>query len=142
FEAYDFSFIPIETLSVIYEQFLHADDQHSGSTEGRRRGAYYTPVPLVNFMLDQLELRKPLRDGMRVLDPACGSGVFLVQCYRKLIEKRVRRRRRARLRPTELRRLLVEHIFGIDSDPDACRVAELSLVLTLLDYVKPPDLRA
>ncbi len=49
FQPYDFSFIPIETLSVIYEQFLHAEGK------GRDSGAYYTPVPLVNFMLQELE---------------------------------------------------------------------------------------
>ena len=140
FEAYDFSFIPIETLSVIYEQFLHAADQESGTPEGRRRGAYYTPVPLVNFMLDKMEVRKPLQPGMRVLDPACGSGVFLVQCYRKLIERQVRTGNGVLPKPVELRDLLTEHIFGIDRDSDACQIAELSLILTLLDYVKPPDL--
>ncbi|HBO44276.1 MAG TPA: hypothetical protein DD670_10150, partial [Planctomycetaceae bacterium] len=42
--------------------------------------------------------------------------------------------------PVELRELLRGHIFGIDRDEDACQVTELSLVLTLLDYVDPPDL--
>ena len=140
FDAYDFSYIPIETLSVIYEQFLHAAEHASGLSQGRERGAYYTPVPLANFILDKLDDRKPLREGMRVLDPACGSGVFLVQCYRKLIEQRVRTAGGARPRPEELSRLLTDHLFGIDTDPDACQVAELSLILTLLDYVRPPDL--
>jgi hypothetical protein len=140
FDAYDFSYIPIETLSVIYQQFLHAAEYISGRSEGRERGAYYTPVPLANFVLDTLDRRKPLKEGMRVLDPACGSGVFLVQCYRKLIEARIRENRGLLPAPEELSGLLTNHLFGIDSDPDACQVAELSLVLTLLDYVKPPDL--
>ena len=140
FEAYDFSFIPIETLSVIYEQFLHAPDPESAESLGRKRGAYYTPVPLVNFMLDEMERQLPLRSGMRVLDPTCGSGAFLVQCYRKLIEERIQSDPNIKPRPTELRDLLTKHIFGVDSDPDACQVAELSLILTLLDYVNPPDL--
>jgi len=140
FEAYDFSFIPIETLSVVYEQFLHTSKTASGLSSGRERGAYYTPIPLVNYVLYEMECRKPLRQGMRVLDPACGSGAFLVQCYRKLIEKTIRQTPSKRLLPTELRDLLSKHIFGIDSDRDACQVAELSLTLTLLDYVTPPDL--
>ena len=140
FDAYDFSYIPIETLSVIYQQFLHAAEHSSGRSQGRERGAYYTPVPLANFILDTLDSRKPLREGMRVLDPACGSGVFLVQCYRKLIEQRVRRAGGVPPRPEELSRLMTEHLYGIDTDPDACQVAEFSLILTLLDYVKPPDL--
>ncbi len=140
FDAYDFSYIPIETLSVIYQQFLHAAEYTPGRSEGRERGAYYTPVPLANFILDTLDRKKPLEEGMRVLDPACGSGAFLVQCYRKLVEARIRRLEGAVPTPEELSRILTSHLFGIDSDPDACQVAELSLVLTLLDYVTPPDL--
>jgi N-6 DNA Methylase len=140
FDIYDFSFIPIETLSVIYEQFLHDTAAPSGKSEGEARGAYYTPVPLVNFVLDRLDSRKRLVPGMRVFDPACGSGVFLVQCYRKLIERQLRESAMTRLRPAELGRLLTDHIFGVDVDNDACQIAELSLSLTLLEYVNPPDL--
>ena len=133
---YDFSFIPIETLSVIYQQFLHASDEGRAS-RGRETGAYYTPMPVVNYMLAELESRRPLREGMRVLDPSCGSAAFLVQCYRTLIEKRLKQ---GPMRPGDLRELLTKHIFGVDRDGDACLVAELSLILTLLDYTRPPDL--
>jgi len=138
FQAYDFSYIPIETLSVVYEQFLHAP---SGATHsrGKEAGAYYTPVPVVNFMLAEMEDRKPLQRGTRVLDPSCGSGAFLVQCYRRLVEKEFPSRQ-GRPRPVELRELLQGSMFGIDRDADACSVAELSLILTLLDYCDPPDL--
>lgn len=139
FDIYDFSFIPIEALSVIYEQFLHDTQRAAGESEGEARGAYYTPLPLVNFMLDRLDSRKPLKSGMRVLDPACGSGAFLVQCYRKLIERQLLENSK-RPRPAELGRLLTNHIFGVDIDDDACQIAELSLSLTLLEYVDPPDL--
>ncbi len=150
FRIYDFSYIPIETLSVVYEQFLHAPDTPDDASEdedasgkpskGRDQGAYYTPVPLVNFMLAELDDRRPLQPGMRVLDPSCGSGAFLVQCYRRLIERARKRSESRKLRPEELKDLLVQSIYGVDSDADACRVAELSLVLALLDNVKPPDL--
>ena len=136
FQPYDFSFIPIETLSVIYEQFLHSPEKGKLS-RGRKAGAYYTPLPLVNYMLNELEMRRPLVEGMRVFDPSCGSGAFLVQCYRALIEKRLST---GPLRPVELRELLVHHIYGLDRDGDACQVAEMSLILTLLDYTTPPDL--
>jgi hypothetical protein len=136
FQSYDFSYIPIETLSVIYEQFLHSPEKGKLS-RGRKAGAYYTPLPLVNYMLNELEMRRPLVDGMQVFDPSCGSGAFLVQCYRVLIEKRLST---GPLRPVELRELLVRHIYGLDRDGDACQVAEMSLILTLLDYTTPPDL--
>ena len=132
FEDYDFSYIPIETLSVVYEQFLHA------TGKAQKAGAYYTPIPLVNFVLDALEELKPLHAGMRVLDPACGSGAFLVQCYRRLIEKEVAKGHIPY--PVELRELLQRHIFGIERDDAACQGTELSLILTLLDYITPPDL--
>lgn len=139
FRAYDFSHIPIETLSCVYEQFLHDTEDSDGQTRGKTLGAYYTPIPLADYLVSELERKRPLKEGMKVLDPSCGSGVFLVQCYRRLIEKKMRSEKR-RLKTSELRTLLTDHIFGIDRDDDACRVAELSLILTLLDYVNPPDL--
>lgn len=141
FGDYDFSFIPIETLSVVYEQFLHAPDARGIST-GKERGAFYTPIPLVNFMLEELDSLHPFRNGMKVLDPSCGSGAFLVQCYRRVVEQDAEFVPGRSMRPARLRDLLESHIFGIDLDGDACRVAELSLSLTLLDYVDPPDLEA
>lgn len=138
FQAYDFSYIPIETLSVVYEQFLH-EPREGGRSKGRDASAYYTPIPVVNFMLAEMDDRRPLQRGMRVLDPSCGSGAFLVQCYRRLIE-RIFPATGKPPRPVELRGILTEHIFGVDRDADACSVTEMSLVLTLLDYVDPPDL--
>jgi hypothetical protein len=138
FPAYDFSFIPVETLSVVYEQFLHDTPMAAGHGSARKTGAYYTPIPVVNLMLSQLDNELPLRRGMRVFDPTCGSGAFLVQCFRRLIEREFPSG--SKPKPGQLRELLQESIFGIDLDPDACSVAELSLILTLLDYLDPPDL--
>jgi len=133
FPRYDFSHIPIETLSVIYQQFLHAEDA------GKHKGAYYTPTFLVDLVLDEVATRRPLVLGVKILDPACGSGAFLVQVYRRLIEQQLHGA--DTLSPATLSKLLTDHIFGIDQDEDACRVAAFSLSLTLLDYVEPPDLR-
>jgi hypothetical protein len=139
FDAYDFAHIPIETLSCVYEQFLHDAKEEGGGSRGKTLGAYYTPLHLADYVLSELENRRPLKPGMKVLDPACGSGTFLVQSYRRLIEKQ-RRVLGRDLKKTELRDLLTQHIFGVDRDEDACRIAELSLIMTLLDYVQPPDL--
>jgi N-6 DNA Methylase len=144
FTAFKFAYIPIETLSMIYEQFLHLpdkpdtdeDDEHS---EGRKAGAYYTPIPVVNYMLTEMNKHRQLQRGVRVFDPSCGSGAFLVQCYRRLIEREFIQRKKKPV-PHELATLLKRHIFGVDMDKDACSVAEFSLYLTLLDYVEPADL--
>ena len=141
FEAYDFSFIPIETLSVIYEQFLHVRKSDSTSSQAKNLGAYYTPIPLIAFMQEELEKRRPLVEDMKIMDPSCGSGAFLVQCYRRIIERQIKKKK-SELSPTELRNILTTQIFGVDRDRDACRVAELSLILTLLDYIEPPDLQS
>ena len=145
FDPYNFAFIPIETLSLVYEQFLHTEDLNAKKgakkvkNKGRQEGAYYTPLPLVNFMLAGLERQRPLQRGMKVFDPSSGSGSFLVQAYRLLIEKTFAVTKR---RPTfkQLSALLKESIFGCDVDGDACQVTQLSLLLTLLDYIEPPDL--
>lgn len=134
FQAYDFSFIPVEMLSSIYEQFLRREGK------GKDEGAVYTREFVADYLLCELNSIKPLRLGMRVLDPACGSGVFLVLVYRRLIEEELRKRRRKFLPPERLRQLLVESIFGVEPSRDACYVTEFSLILTLLSYVNPPDL--
>jgi uncharacterized protein (DUF1330 family) len=144
-DAYNFAFIPIETLSLVYEQFLHIGESNATGAEkpkkskGRQEGAYYTPLPLVNFMLAGLERQRPLERGMKVLDPSSGSGSFLVQTYRLLIEKTFPVTK-IKPKPKDLRDVLEESIFGCDVDGDACQVTQLSLLLTLLDYVDPPDL--
>jgi hypothetical protein len=90
-------------------------------------------------MLAEMDKRRRLQRGVRVWDPSCGSGAFLVQCYRRLIEREFIQRKRNPA-PHELATLLKRHIFGVDMDEDACSVAEFSLYLTLLDYVEPADL--
>ena len=135
---YKFSHLPIETLSVVYEQFLHHKEEGDETSEGEESGAYYTPVCLADFMIEEMDRKLPLRDGVAVFDPACGSGAFLVQAYRRLVERTMHDEKRT-LKLTELRDLLTENIFGVDRDPDACRVARMSLAIALLDYADPPD---
>jgi hypothetical protein len=134
FEAYDFSYIPVETLSSIYEQFLHSQGT------GKKVGAVYTPEPVADYLLCELEESKPLLSGMKILDPCCGSGIFLVLAYRRLIELALAQSPNNRLKPTELRKILCENLYGIERNKEACYVAEFSLILTLLNYIDPPDL--
>jgi hypothetical protein len=134
FQPFDFSYIPIELLSRIYEQFLH--DEGKGSQEG----AFYTSEPVADYLLSEIESVKPLERGMKVLDPCCGSGIFLVLAFRRLVERELERRRTSKLLPTELRQILTSSIFGVERNLEACQVTEFSLILTLLSYVDPPEL--
>lgn len=131
FRAYNFNYIPVELLSTIYEQFIQ---------ERKAKGAIYTPEIVADYLLSEMESVKPLQEGMRVLDPACGSGVFLVLAYRRLIEKAITRLDR-RLRPEELCEILTHSIYGVEREEDACYVTEFSLILMLMHYIEPRDLR-
>ena len=128
FQVYDFAYIPIELLSSIYEQFLHAEGK------GQRVGAYYTPEYLADYLISEISSVKPLREGMKILDPSCGSGVFLVLIYARLIEMRLARSESSSTLPlSELLKLLT-YIYGIEREADACYVTEFSLILMLLHY--------
>jgi len=155
FELYDFSIIPIEFISNVYELFIGRDNQ-------KKEGAYYTPLFLVDYILretvekhlsDANKLGVRINDGIskhtenysycRVLDPACGSGIFLVETLRKIIEKYITDTgievKSDRFK-TIIKKLAKENIYGIDKDLSAIQVAIFSIYLTLLDYLEPPGI--
>ena len=131
FQAYNFRYIPVETLSAIYEQFLVDGDKKVRQNQG----IVYTPEFLADYVLSEVASIKPLQRGMRILDPACGSGIFLVLAYRRLIESLG-----GKTTPEQLRDILTESIFGVERKRDACYVTEFSLILTLLHYSEPGQL--
>lgn len=135
FYAYQFKIIPIELISSIYEEFYH---EENGS--GRKQGAFYTPPALVEFVLTQTLTAKLLATTPCIMDPACGSGIFLVESFRRIVRHRIARQRR-RLRFDELQKILRDQLRGIDINPEAIRVAAFSLYLALLHYLEPPDIR-
>lgn len=76
----------------------------------------------------------------KILDPACGSGIFLVLAYRRLIEADLAKSGKPTLSDKKLKALL-SNIYGVERELDACYVAEFSLILTLLNYVDPHELQ-
>lgn len=141
FWAYDFSVIPIETISGIYERFLEAED----SKQKRETGTYYTPRFLAEIVLDAALENFPSLLGKRFLDPACGSGIFLVSLFNRLAEEWLANNRTAsnEERANALSHILQNYIFGVDSDPTetACRIAAFSLYLAFLDQLEPRDIQ-
>lgn len=129
---YDFQVIPVDLISSIYEMFAHSHDPKTAEA----LSIHYTRLPLVELLLS-LAMRG-LDDRARVLDPACGSGVFLVEAFRRLAWLRSRRLDRD-LRRDELHELLRNQIFGLDVDPGAVQVAAFSLYLTLLELDPDPQ---
>lgn len=139
FDIYDFSVIPIETISAVYEDFIRAED----SEAQRRKGAYYTPPKLVEFTIDlALESENDLTR-KRVLDPGCGSGVFLVSIFNRMAEGWVRRNERATngTRAQALAKILREQICGVDLSLIACQATCFSLYMAMLDFLEPPEIR-
>lgn len=134
FWAYNFAFIPIELISSIYEEFLHQE-------ESGKDGAYYTPPTLVGFMLNQVMPEDDSNYQLCLLDPACGSGIFLVEAYRRLIERWQKEKKdKEKITFTILSDILVKSIFGVDIKRQALRVAAFSLYLAMLDYLEPKNI--
>lgn len=124
-----FDYIPVELISSIYEQFAHSVAGGAAVTQG----LHYTPVNLVDLALDQA--MDGIAANARVLDPACGSGVFLVEAMRRLVWRRTRDEPNSR---ELVRDVLRNQIFGVDINAGALQVAAFSLYLAALEL--DPDL--
>jgi hypothetical protein len=126
-EWYSFDAIPLEFISSIYEVFVGKDAS----------GVYYTPGCIVDFMLDGVLPWDSVDWDVKILDPACGSGIFLVKAFQRLVH-RWRKANNGQEPPARLlKKLLQKNLFGVDIDPHAVRVASFSLYLALCDEVDP-----
>ena len=141
FPFYDFSILPVEFISNVYEQFIGADNQ-------KKQGAYYTPLFLVNYILERT-VTKHFSNNLdisscRVLDPSCGSGIFLVETLRKIIDRYQTLNPNYNDNPKAyqevLKQLVYDNIYGVDKDDNAIDIAIFSLYITLLDYQTPADI--
>lgn len=143
FNLYDFSIIPVEFISNVYELFI-------GQNQQAKEGAYYTPLFLVDYILAETVDKKFFKEkdsySCKVLDPACGSGIFLVETLRKIIEQYQINNpdylSKNDAYKENLKRLATDNIFGIDKDKSAINVAIFSIYLTLLDYQNPSDIES
>lgn len=135
FDLYDFNIIPVELISNIYEILL-------GKEARDKDNAFYTPKYLVDYILDgTIDKHIKEKGTCKLLDPSCGSGVFLVDSYRRMIEKELNG-----AFFTENDKLLcdtlTDNIYGIDLNEDAIDVAIFSLYLAMLDYKNPKTLHS
>jgi len=167
---YQFDQVPTEILGQVYEQFLgkviRLTKGHNAKVEEKPEvrkagGVYYTPSYIVDYIVKNtvgklLEKAKtPKRaEKLRVLDPACGSGSFLLGAYQFLLDwhleyyanhtpSRWAKGRGARifkgsgdewhLTVSERKRILLANIYGVDIDEQAVEVTKLSLLLKVLE---------
>lgn len=166
---YEFSVLGAEILGCVYEQFLGkvirltagnravVEDKPEVKKAG---GVFYTPAYIVRYIVEhtigKLLDGKSAKQaaGITILDPACGSGSFLIGAYQYLLDwylkqylgdgadkhakgKAARLYQGAggvwRLTTSERKRILLEHIYGVDIDAQAVEVTKLSLLLKVLE---------
>jgi type I restriction-modification system DNA methylase subunit len=140
FYSYQFDIIPLDLISSIYEEFYHSNvAQDEKKSKARQDGAFYTPPVLAEFVLSRVLTSEILAKKPRVLDPACGSGIFLVEAFRRIVRHTWRE---TGILPTfdDLKTILRDQIAGIEVNPEAARVAAFSLYLAQLHYLDPPDI--
>ena len=129
---YQFDVIPVELISSIYEQFARsAPEAHQG---GHSSDVHYTRLSLVSLVLD--EITEGLTGHETVCDLACGSGIFLVEAFRKLVRAKSNDGvpTRALIRST-----LHQQVYGVDISEAAVRVAAFSLYLAALELDQDPQ---
>lgn len=129
---YQFDVIPVELISSIYEQFAHAGPSSSNTRSGK--DVFYTRLSLVSLVLD--EITEGLTGEETVLDLTCGSGVFLVEALRRLVDLRSKGGKRSR---KLIRSTLHQQVYGVDISEAAVRVAAFSLYLAALELDPNPD---
>ncbi len=166
---YEFSVLGADILGSVYEQFLGKVIRLTAGNRAvvenkpevkKAGGVYYTPAYIVQYIVkntvgNQLGGKTSKQaEGITILDPACGSGSFLIGAYQYLldwylaryIEEGISKHSkgpRARIRPSasgewrlttlEKKRILVTHIYGVDIDTQAVEVTKLSLLLKMLE---------
>jgi len=123
---YSFDTIPLEFISSIYEAFVT-----------KRKGTVYTPVHLVDFVLDGVLPWEGTEWNLKILDPACGSGIFLVRAFQRLAHRWKNANPNTNISTPALKRLLTHNLTGVDIDPHAVRVASFSLYLAMCDELDP-----
>jgi len=137
FWLYDFEIVPIELISHIYEEFYHT----TKAADSKGSGSHYTPSALAEFVLSEVLTYERLQTNPTVLDPACGSGIFLVEAFRRIVRFKMQQAERS-LTALELRAILRDQIRGIELNKNAVDISAFSLYLALLHYQEPKDILA
>ncbi len=120
-------------LGAAYQRVLDViSDRYDATRNRRTRGIFYTPEPLVRHVVEQTcsgALIESSKAPLRILDPACGCGGFLIATARRLRD----------LRPDLSVEVIARSFHGIDIDPLAITLCRLALWLEVGDSSDPDD---
>ena len=138
FEIFDFSIIPVELISGIYESLLDEEKRKLDS-------AVYTPSFLVDYILtDTVDkyLNSSQTSDCKVFEVSVGSGIFLVQSLRRMIEKEIELNGNEDKKKfsERIKEIAEDNLFGIDINKEALKVTCFSIYIALLDYIEPKDI--
>lgn len=143
-KLYAFNFLPIELISGIYEAFLTKEEKDAKKKE---KGVVYTPPYLVNLLIDEcMPLHKAeelFQSGIfKVLDPSCGSGIFLVAALKRMVQWKAILNYKTTGQVTypdieTVKRIVKNNLFGIDIEEDATLISIFSLSIALCDKLSP-----
>ena len=124
-KLFDFQYIPVEVISRLYQRFVTG------------HGAVYTPPFLAALLLDQVMPYETMTGKERVLDPSCGSGIFLVGAFKRLVN--FWRNKNDWKKPTVevVKKILFQSIYGVEMEPTAVDLTAFSLSLAVCDALHP-----
>jgi len=132
----NFAHVPVGLLSQVYERYAHKFFKDTAENQS----IHYTPRNIAEFMVEQAfpGVTTSDTDKVKLLDPSCGAGVFLVIALRKLVEERWKA---TGIRPNtrQIRSILMKQIRGFDINPSALKLAALALYLTALELDPNPQ---
>lgn len=123
-DGYNILEIPIDVKGKAYETFL------SSTFRGKGLGQFFTPRPVVDFMVNLVNMNI----NTKVLDPACGTGGFLIKAFLRLREMTMEApdsyfSRYGKTRETFLQEIKDNQIFGIDGEPRATKTAKMNMIM-------------
>jgi len=136
--GFDFADIDRDIIGHIYSGYVRSEHKHES-------GMYYTPIEVVEYILNRVGYSGAEVLGQNLLDPSCGSGAFLVSACRRQIEvqldyyKTHYKKSKKDLTVEEIRQILKsvkDSIFGLELNPFACYLAETNLLIQVLDLIK------
>jgi methylase of polypeptide subunit release factors len=130
---FDFAHVPVGLLSQVYEGFVWKwEPNEAGETS-----AHYTPRRIAEYLVDDAFDGMRKAGKARMLDPACGAGIFLVLAFRRLYRERWKATGQRPQRPV-IRDILNKQLRGFDISESALRLAALSLYLTAIELDPKP----
>ncbi len=128
---FNFAGVDSDIVGTVYSTYVNRKEK-------KEKGQYYTPPEIVDYILDEVGYRTGagiIGTNKRLIDPACGSGSFLVAAAKRLVETYKGNANRVD-DPASVLERVQNNLYGFDLNPFACYLSEVNLLIQVLDLVK------